>query len=40
MLNPNLRLLGNRDRLSYEALPTPVQEAIRSQALFQAQFAF
>jgi phosphate-selective porin O/P len=37
---PNLRLLGNWDRLSYEATPTPAQEAVRSQALFQAQFAF
>ena len=37
---PNLRLLGNWDRLSYEATPTPAQEAVRSQALFQAQFTF
>ena len=36
----NLRLLGNWDRLSYESTPTPAQEAVRSQALFQAQFAF
>lgn len=40
MLTPNLRLLGNWDRLSYEATPTPAQEAVRSQALVQAQFAF
>lgn len=39
-LTPNLRLLANWDRLSYEATPTPAQEAVRSQALFQAQFAF
>jgi hypothetical protein len=39
-LSPNLRLLGDIDWLSYEATPTPAQEATRSQALFQAQFTF
>ena len=38
--SPNLRLLGDWDRVSYETTPTPAQEAVRSQALFQAQFAF
>jgi len=26
--------------LSYQSTPTPAQEAVRSQALFQAQFSF
>jgi phosphate-selective porin O/P len=39
-LTPNLRLLGNWDRVSYQSTPTAAQEAVRSQALFQAQFAF
>lgn len=39
-LSPNVRLLGDWDRLSYQTTPTPAQEALRSQALFQAQFAF
>ncbi|HTI06786.1 MAG TPA: hypothetical protein VL549_15900 [Gemmatimonadales bacterium] len=39
-LSPNLRLLADLDWLSYEATPTPVQEAVRSQAYFQAQFNF
>ena len=39
-LAPNLRLLADLDLLSYQATPTPAQEATRSQALFQAQFTF
>jgi hypothetical protein len=39
-LSPNLRLLGDIDMLSYQATPTPAQEAVRSQAYFQAQFTF
>jgi Phosphate-selective porin O and P len=39
-LTPNVRLLGDWDRLSYQSTPTPAQEAVRSQALLQAQFAF
>jgi len=39
-LSPNLRLLGDLDMLSYEGTPTPAQEAVRSQAYFQAQFTF
>ena len=39
-LSPNVRLLGDWDHLSYQSTPTPAQEAVRSQALFQAQFGF
>lgn len=39
-LSPNLRLLLDIDHLSYEATPTPAQEAVRSQALFQTQITF
>jgi len=39
-LSPNVRLLGDWDHLSYQSTPTPAQEAVRSQALFQAQFSF
>jgi hypothetical protein len=39
-LTPNWRLLGDWDYLSYQATPTPAQEATRSQALFQTQFTF
>jgi hypothetical protein len=39
-LSPNVRLLGDWDHLSYQSTPTPAQEAVRSQALFQAQFTF
>ena len=39
-LSPNLRLLLDLDNLSYEATPTPAQEAVRSQALFQTQITF
>ena len=39
-LSPNLRLLLDLDNLSYEGTPTPAQEAVRSQALFQTQITF
>jgi hypothetical protein len=39
-LTPNLRLLADVDHLSYEGTPTPAQEAVRSQALFQVEFTF
>lgn len=39
-LSPNLRLLLDIDNLSYEGTPTPAQEAVRSQALFQTQITF
>jgi hypothetical protein len=40
-LSPNLRLLADLDMLSYQGgTPTPVLEATRSQAYFQAQFTF
>lgn len=39
-LSPNLRLLLDIDNLSYESTPTPAQEAVRSQALFQTQITF
>ncbi len=39
-LTPNWRLLGDWDFVSYQAGPTPAQEATRSQALFQTQFTF
>lgn len=40
-VTPNLRLLADLDLLSYEGgAPTPALEAVRSQALFQAQFTF
>ena len=40
-LSPNLRLLGDLDLLSYQGgTPTPLLEATRSQAYFQAQFTF
>lgn len=40
-LSPNLRLLADFDQVSYEGgAPTAALEALRSQALFQAQFTF
>jgi hypothetical protein len=40
-LTPNLRVLADLDLLSYQGgAPTPALEAVRSQALFQAQFTF
>ena len=39
-LSPNLRLLLDLDNVSYEGTPTPAQEAVRSQALFQTQITF
>ena len=39
-LSPNLRLLLDIDNVSYEGTPTPAQEAVRSQALFQTQITF
>ncbi len=39
-LSPNLRLLLDIDNLSYQGTPTPAQEAVRSQALFQTQITF
>lgn len=39
-VSPNLRLLGDWDHLSYQGQPTAAQEAVRSQALLQAQFTF
>lgn len=39
-LHPNWRLLADWDYLSYQATPTPAQQATRSQALFQTQIAF
>ena len=39
-LSPNVRLLADWDHVAYQTTPTPAQEAVRSQALFQAQFAF
>lgn len=38
-INPNLRVLGDWDVLSYQTDPTPA-DLNRSQALFQAQLAF
>ena len=38
-INPNLRVLGDWDYLSYQTDPTPA-DLNRSQALFQAQIAF
>jgi hypothetical protein len=39
-LSPNLRMLLDIDNLSYQGTPTPAQEAVRSQALFQTQITF
>ncbi len=39
-LSPNVRLLADVDLLSYEGGATPLQDATRSRALFQAQFTF
>lgn len=40
-LSPNLRLLADLDLLTYEGgSPSPALDAVRSQALFQAQFTF
>ena len=39
-LSPNLRLLADFDHVSFEGTPTPAQEAVRSQALFQTQITF
>ena len=40
LLSPNLRVLLDVDNLSYETTPTPLQDATRSQGLFQMQFNF
>jgi hypothetical protein len=39
-VSPNLRVLLDVDNLSYEAVSTPVQDAQKSQGLFQMQFNF
>lgn len=39
-LTPNVRVLGDVDLLSFEAATTPLQDATRQRALFQAQFTF
>ena len=39
-VSPNLRVLADVDNVSYEGTPTPVQDATRSQGLFQMQFTF
>src|SRR2546425_2338838 len=39
-VSPNLRVLLDVDNLSYETTPTPLQDATRSQGLFQMQFNF
>ncbi len=39
-VTPNLRVLADVDNLSYEGTPTPLQDATRSQGLFQMQFTF
>jgi len=39
-LSPNFRLLADIDHVSFEGTPTPAQEAVRSQALFQTQITF
>ena len=39
-VSPNLRVLLDVDNLSYETTPTPLQDATRSQGLFQMQFTF
>jgi hypothetical protein len=39
-VTPQWRLLANWDNLSLQGTPTPAQEAVRSQALFQTQFTF
>jgi hypothetical protein len=39
-LSPNLRLLADIDHVTFEGTPTPAQEAVRSQALFQTQITF
>jgi hypothetical protein len=39
-MSSNLRVLLDLDHLSYQGTPTPAQEAVRSQALFQIQLVF
>ena len=39
-VSPNLRVLVDVDNLSYEVTPSPLQDATRSQGLFQMQFTF
>jgi len=39
-VTPNLRVLADVDNLSYEGTATPLQDATRSQGLFQMQFTF
>ena len=40
-LTPNLRLLADLDKVSYQGgVTTPALEIVRSQALFQVQFTF
>jgi hypothetical protein len=39
-LLPQLLLFANVDYLTYQATPTPAQEATRAQGLFQVQFSF
>lgn len=39
-LTPNVRVLADVDLLSFEAATTPLQDATRQRALFQAQFTF
>ena len=39
-LTPALRLLADVDNLAFEGTPSPVQYATKTQAFFQAQYAF
>jgi hypothetical protein len=40
LLHPHLLLFADLDYLTYQATPTPAQEATRAQGLFQVQFTF
>ena len=39
-MSSNLRVMLDLDNVSYQTTPTPAQEAVRSQALFQIQLTF
>ena len=39
-IHPNLQLLANIDHVDYQGTPTPAQQALRTQALFQVEFTY
>jgi hypothetical protein len=39
-MHPNLQIFANIDHLDYQGTPTPAQQTLRTQALFQIEFTY